>query len=93
MEMSFLTTNAPYIQAINDAKIKEVTKENYIFNLKRLDGILKQRISTYIQTPDETFNKIEDRIRDDKGDVNIDSLKLLVATIMAVLKHSKIRQL
>jgi hypothetical protein len=83
----------PFVDAINDAAIKEVTKTMYKANIRRISNILNQSIAEYLKTPQTTYNKLIMALKDtETGNINSKSLKLLVATIMAIMKHSMIKQ-
>lgn len=86
---SSVTTEEYYLDAIRNANVKQITKENYMFIIRRIKQITQQNIDEFMKTPQTTYNKLIQGIKDEAtGMANNKTLKLMIATVLAIMKHS-----
>jgi hypothetical protein len=74
-----------YVKIINDSKISDASKETYIYSLKRAEKATGMSISDVVNNPDESAAKLNNAIP------HAPSLKITIASILAVLKHSGLK--
>lgn len=75
-----------YVKIINDSNVSIASKETYIYSLKRAEKATNMTISDVINNPDDSAAKLKAAID------HAPSLKLTIASILAVLKHSGLKQ-